>query len=350
VPQVAFDTKIHFHDPAQPRIAHPAQQSDRAPSPFESLLDDSAQIADQPPPPPAENKAAPAEAAQPTTQNNEPKSAAASDPALTTKPDHVDQTDENGKAVANEPSNVKAKTAAAAADVVKDTDDDKPVIQSKSDNSTIAAAIGDGQPVTADAITPTAAAIQLPDQVPTSSPNNGGQLPGSPVIIGDGAARAKLFDPNTAKVGAGKQVDAGKQDDAQTQLDTDQIIDQTAGNSLAAPKLAPQAHADKPQLTATDSDKEHVAEMRAEFAVNGRLGSDTNASVSTDANVTAQHVSADTAAPLTLVTDPAPAAPGTATPAAPVAKTMPQPVAIPLAGRNGDCRQGARRQKSLCRA
>jgi hypothetical protein len=42
VPQVASDPKIHSHGHTTPRQARPAQQADRAASPFESLLDDGA--------------------------------------------------------------------------------------------------------------------------------------------------------------------------------------------------------------------------------------------------------------------------------------------------------------------
>ena len=91
MPQVASDPKIHSHGHTTPRQARPAQQTDRAASPFESLLDDGAS------PPagptsgtPAQNKAAPVEESRSPSKTDECKSPSANDRTTTKKADETD--------------------------------------------------------------------------------------------------------------------------------------------------------------------------------------------------------------------------------------------------------------------
>ncbi|MFY9880965.1 MAG: hypothetical protein WAK39_16450, partial [Pseudolabrys sp.] len=71
MPQVASDPKIHSHGHTTPRQARPAQQADRAASPFESLLD----VGASPPAGnPAQNKAAPVEESRSPSKTDECKS------------------------------------------------------------------------------------------------------------------------------------------------------------------------------------------------------------------------------------------------------------------------------------
>jgi len=56
VPQVASDPKVHAPNLHMPRVARPAP-SDRAPSPFESLIEDTSPP-DEPAPPQQEGKVA----------------------------------------------------------------------------------------------------------------------------------------------------------------------------------------------------------------------------------------------------------------------------------------------------
>ncbi|MFZ0349141.1 MAG: hypothetical protein WAM03_13500 [Pseudolabrys sp.] len=87
MPQVASDPKIHSHGHTTPRQSRPAQQADRAASPFESLLDDGAS------PPagnPAQNKAAPVEESRSPSKTDECKSPSANDRTTTKKADETD--------------------------------------------------------------------------------------------------------------------------------------------------------------------------------------------------------------------------------------------------------------------
>jgi chemotaxis protein MotD len=333
VPQVAFDTKIHVHDRSLPRFPRSAHQSDRAPSPFESLLDDGAQAPDPSPPPQPENKTAPADAAHAPTQNNDTKLAAPNGAAPTIKSGPGDNPDDDEKPVANEKAdaNANAKTAAAASDSIKTADnaDDNPVNQSKSDNSAIAPTTDSGKTITATDAVSLVAPIAVPDHGLTSNPNNGqsGQLLDLPAIVANGAPSLKGFNPGAAKA-AGKQVDPEKKDGVETQIDTDQSIKATVDDSQTAAKSAPQAHVDNTPLAVSDSDKEHVAQLRNEIATNGHHDADT-ALVSADANTAAPTATGDTAAPSAAIANSAPAAPAAA---APAAQAAPQPAAIPLAG------------------
>lgn len=338
MPQVASDPKIYAHNPL-PRLARPTQQSDRAPSPFESLLDDGAQAADQPAPTP-DNKASPADNAQAPAKSNDCKTATTNDTATgtATKPDDADPSnkpDDDGKPVGDDKVDAKAKTAAAAGDGIKVADDDKPAEGPKTDNPTIAAPTDNIQTIaTADAVALTPVTTPLSDQTPTQPPtvDHVEQLiqPAElPAIIADGT-NLKAFDPTAPKVATGKQVDAGKQADADKPADANLFTNEITDNSQPTGKVAPQPHVDKPQLAATDSDKEHIADARGEIPANGHHANpDATASVSTDANIGAPKAADATQPGITNTTQTT-----TTAPAGPVltAPPVPQAAAIPLAG------------------
>jgi hypothetical protein len=88
VVQVASDPIIHAQSPSP--LRHPrSAQADHAPSPFESLLDDSAPAADRPAPPPTVDKTSRADGSQPVRtsgNSHDSKAPPAHDDDIATKP------------------------------------------------------------------------------------------------------------------------------------------------------------------------------------------------------------------------------------------------------------------------
>jgi flagellar hook-length control protein FliK len=331
VPSVAFDPNIHAH---LPRLARPAQQPDRAPSPFESLLDDNTQAADQSAPPPPENKAAPADSTQSPAQTSDGKSAAAAkDDTSTTKADDADPINKPGddaKPVAGEKGDVNVKTAAASEGIKQADNDDKPLDGPKADNPTIAPPTNNIQTIIATDAAAVAPA-PTPNQGPTPNPNN--PALDLSAIVADGTPNLKGFDPTAPKAGTGKQTDGEKKADVETQVDANASTGETTNDLQTTASVTPQPHVDKPQFAASDDDKDRVAQARGEIPTNGHRGSaGTPASVSGDVNVAAPTVAADTATPSTAVTGPTDTTPTAATPMALITQPGPQPGLVPLAG------------------
>ena len=333
MPQVAFDAKIHAQDPL-PRLARPAQQSDRAPSPFESLLDVGTQAANQsPPPPPPENKVTPADSSQAPVKNADRKPVTANDDTPT-KPDNTDPTvklNDNGKPATDD------KADAAVGDGIKTADNtDKPGDGPQTDNSAATSPTDGAQTITtANTATLAPVIAVVSDQAP--SPNSGDQPTqpqGLTAIAANATIDLKAFDP-ASKAGAGKQVDPGKKtDDGNTQIQADPLTDETTAGFQLNGKVTPQSQVGKPQPAASnsDGDKEHVAQARGEVPAKGHLiDTDGPSPVPAgDANVTAAKTTADTAQPAVLNTSQITTS-ATSTPASP-AQPAPLAAAVPLAG------------------
>lgn len=339
MPQVAFDAKIHVQDPL-PRLARPAQQSDRAPSPFESLLDVGTQAADQsPPPPPPENKVTPADNSQAPVKNADRKPVTANDDTPT-KPDSTDPTvklNDNGKPAVDDKADAKAKTDAAAGDDIKTADNtDTPGDGPKTDNPAAPSPTDGAQSITtANTATLAPVIAVVSDQAPV--PNSGDQptLPqGLTAIAANATIDLKAFDP-ASKAGAGKQIDPGKKtDDGNTQVQADPSSDETTAGLQLNGKVTPQSQVGKPQPAASDNDgdKEHVAQARGEVPAKGhQIDTDGPRPVSAgDASVTTPKTTADTAQPAVLNTSQI----TTSAPSTPASTIQPPPLAaaIPLAG------------------
>jgi len=319
-----------------PRPTRPAQQ-DRAPSPFESLLDDGTQAADQSAPPTTE-KATPTESSHASAKSNDPKSAAANDDVPATKPDRVDpavKPDGDGNPSADNKPDVKVETAAAAGEGIKTADNtDKPGDGTKSENSTAASPTEGAQTVTTNSTAALAHVIApMPDQAP--APNNIDQQAQpqelSAIVVG-GMINLSRLDPAASKAGVGKQVDAGKKAEGNTQAETDPSTNEITDGVQLTTKGTPQVHSDNPQLTASDSDKERIAQARGEAPAKDRqVDADGPAPVSaSDTNIAAQKIATDAAQPAmpntsqTTTTAPANNAPAT--------QPAPLAVAVPLAG------------------
>jgi flagellar hook-length control protein FliK len=338
--QVASDPKIHVQSHTLPRDPRPAQQLDRAPSPFESLLDDGAQAADQSVPLPADDKASRADGSQPArtppTNSSDSTTAAADDNDVATKPcddANLDKTEIDGNAASDNKAGLNAKVieCAAAGDSVNPAGDDKSADGHEADNQTVAAPVGSIQTITgADAIA----------AVPTSAPESGQdepfpQLPEQAAPAAQVATQLKPLDRELVKAVVGKQADAAKQSDSGKkvgeQFEIGQSSDEIVDDPNLTPQITPPAHAyGKSQPATNDSDKQLVAQARGEApAGGGHPGTDAPA-LPAGADVTVQKGIPDTTPPVIVSTQSHAAS--SAAPATLVLQTGAQPAAVPLAG------------------
>jgi flagellar hook-length control protein FliK len=343
VPQVASDPKIHAPNHSLPRMARPAQQSDHAPSPFESLLDDSAQSADQAAPPSPENKAGPADSSQApakNAKNNECKPPAANDDAAAPSDQADDATlklGDDGKVVGEGKAAVNAKVSTAAGETIKtDENGEKPAGGPKADNPAIATPPTDNIQIinTAAVVGLAPAPAPVADQTAKTDPAGAkqpDQMANLVAAVGNDASTLKGLDPVDPKAGAAKQVAAEKKTDVETQVDTDVSAPETTGDPQLAAKVTPESHVDKPQLAPSDSDKEHVTQARGEGVSDSHRNMDAPPTLSGDPVGAAPNVAADASATSTMVSEPARTIPAT-TPPAPVTQSGALPAGIPFGG------------------
>src|SRR4029079_14250633 len=322
-------------------MARPAQQSDHAPSPFESLLDDSAQSADQTTPPSPESKAGPADSSQAPARSNECKPPAANDDAPAPKSDQADDATlklgDDGKAVCEGKADVNAKVSTAAGETIKtDENGEKPAGGPKADNPATATPPTDNiQTISTAAVVGLAhAPAPVADQTPGVDPagvKQPDQMAGLVAAVGNDASTLKGLDPVDPKAGTGKQAAAEKKTDVETQVDTDASTPGTTGDSQPTAKVTPQSHVARPQLAPSDSDKEHVSQARGEGVSDSHRNVDAPSTLSGDPAGEAPNVSANASATSTMVSEPARASPATTTPPTSVAQPG-VPAAIPFGG------------------
>jgi flagellar hook-length control protein FliK len=322
-------------------MARPAQQSDNAPSPFESLLDDSAQSADQATPPSPENKAGPADSSQAPARNNECKPSAANDDAPAPKSDQADDATpkpgDDGKVVCEGKADVNAKVSTAAGETIKtDDNSEKPAGGPKADNPVIATTPTDNiQTITAAVVGLAPAPAPLTDQTPKPDPagvKQSDQMTELVAAVGNDASTLKALDPVDPKAGTGKQAAAEKKTDVETQVDTDLSTPETMADSQPAAKVTPQSHVAKPQFAPSDSDKEHITQARGEGVSDSHRNTDAPPTLSSDPAGAPTNVSADASATSTMVSEPTRAIPATTAALAQVAQPGAAPAAIPFGG------------------
>jgi len=336
VPQVASDPTIHVHNPHLPRTARPTQPSDRPPSPFESLLDDGAQAADQSAPPPPDNKAASTDGTQAPAKTNDCKAPASNDATTTTKPE--DQASA-GPSSNDEPVcdtkpavNPQLVEGVTTGDDSKPKSDDKPADGPKTDKSGVTAPTAIVQTNSpADAIA--AAPAPVPISTPVPDQDNQGDEPQQITAVAETGLQMKSMDTGITKAAGGKQTDPTKAADADKQVDAGQSADEITDGSQPTAKATSETHLDKPQFTVSENDKNHVADARGELPANGHRGSpDAPAAVSADSDTTASKIIADTGTQPAVPTTTTHAAPNAAAPALLVSQPGPQAAAIPLSG------------------
>jgi flagellar hook-length control protein FliK len=330
VPQVASDPKIHAHNHTLARLNRPTQQSDRAPSPFESLLDDGAQASEQPAPAPPENKTAPADSSQAPVKTTDSKPAVASDNGTikqSNDADPLDQPDGDNISAANGKPVVDAKLVEVTAegDSTKVTDDGKPKDAPKTDTPAITPPT-DSIVVAPDKVT----AAPVPAVIPPA-PEQGKELSQQVPLVADAVPLLKPVDTGLPKVSTAKQTNTGNAAGIDKSVDDGQPVDETADGAQPAPKIAT-PHTDKPQFAANDADNKQIAQARGESSANGsRIATDSTASVSTDAGAATPNVTDNLGQP-TVTAAPAHTAPTGAIPAAPATPPTLQAALIPLAG------------------
>jgi flagellar hook-length control protein FliK len=334
VSQVASDPTIHAHNPQLPRPTRPPQPSDRAPSPFESLLDDGTQAADPSAPPPPGNKAASTDGTQAPAKANDCKAPAAND-TTTTKPEDETPAEkpDDGKPVCDTKAAATAQLAegATTGDGSK-PESDKPADGPKADKPAVTASTTIVQTTSpADAIAvappPTPISTPVPDQ-----DNQDGE-PQQIALSAETGLQMKSLDAGMPKSIAGKQSDTAKPANADKQVDGDQSVDQITDGSQPTTKATPETHADKPQFTISESDKTHVADARGELPMNGHHGSsEAPALAPADSSTAAPKIIADTGAQTTITATQTQPTTNTAVPAALVSQPGELAAPIPLSG------------------
>jgi chemotaxis protein MotD len=334
--QVASDPKIHAHSHTSPRDPRPAQQLDRAVSPFESLLDDGAQAADQSPPPPADDKASRADGSQPVrtaANSNDSKTAPANDNDVATKPydeANFDKTETDGNAASDNKAGLNAQVieCAAASDSVKPSGDEKSADGQEAENPTVASSVDNIQTITS-----TDAIVAVPTSAPESDKNESiPQLPEQAAPAAQVATQLKPLDPELLKAVVGKQADAGKQGDPGKKANAGEQIEigQSSDEIVDDPDLAPAHARGKPQPATSESDKQVVAQARGEVPANGGQSGTDAPALPADANITVQKGIPDTSPPVIVSTQPLAAS--SAAPVTLVSQTGPQPAVVPPAG------------------
>jgi hypothetical protein len=210
--QVASEPTIHAqsHNP----LRHPRpSQADRAPSPFESLLDDSAPAADRTAPPPTDDKASHADGSQPvraSANTRDSKAPPAHDDDVATKPQDepkVDEIQSEESAVeCKVGANVKAIHCAPAGDDGKSAEDTKPAENKETDDLLPASPVESVDTnITVDAI------AAVPTPAPESDHRHVPQLPEQAAPAAQLATQLKPVDPELLKGVVGNPAKVEKQ-------------------------------------------------------------------------------------------------------------------------------------------
>jgi hypothetical protein len=267
VVQVASDPIIHAQSPSP--LRHPrSAQADHAPSPFESLLDDSAPAADRPAPPPTVDKTSRADGSQPVRtsgNSHDSKAPPAHDDDIATKPQddaNVDEIQSEESAVeCKVGANTKVSHCASDSDDAKSAEDDKPSESKETDNPVPASpveSVGTNIKVDAIAAVPTPGPEPDQRQVP--------QLPEQAAPAAQLATQLKPLDPELLKDVVGKPAKVEKQGkpdkkaSADEELETAQTSDQPVDTPEATLQASPAARGSgKPQHATEDSDSQQTA-------------------------------------------------------------------------------------------
>jgi chemotaxis protein MotD len=321
-----------------PRVSRPAP-SDRAPSPFESLIDDTAQPAAEPAPKQPESKVAKGDDKQAPEKSEDCKTAEANDNTKPADTDDVTAADEapadgstpivDGKKIA------KSESVSDVGDTIQPESGHEPAAGQKTDNATTTTPADGVAIVSADAIP----IVQTPAQAPNEMTDDGKAIE-QPLqqlaLVTDGAPKITQLGADLPKAVVGKTADNGKTKhvDADDEVKTNQPTDETDDAFQILNKDAAPKHAESKAQTETgDGDKQNVSQGRGDFITASHRsdaglptpppGNDVSAAAKMSNDVPTQtqipggtsHASQNAAAPATLVS-----------------QTGPQPVAVPLSG------------------
>src|SRR5262245_11204567 len=282
VVQVASEPTIHAQSHNLPR--HPrSADADRAPSPFESLLDDSAPAADRSAPPP-DDKASRADDCQSVRiadRSRDTKGPPAHDDDVATKPEreaNVDEIQSEQTAVeCKVGTNARVIHCAPASDDRKSAEAGKPAENRETD--TLVPASSTVESVETNIRVDAIAAITTP--APQSEHRQVPQLPEQAAPAAQIATQLRPLDPELVKDVVGKQPAVEKQGEtdkktsANEQLEAGQASDQPVEIPEGTVQASPAAHGSgKPQHATGDGDTRHVAQARGELPVSDRSHGD----------------------------------------------------------------------------
>ena len=337
MPQVASDPKVHASNFHMPRVARPAP-SDRAPSPFESLVEETSQSA-EPVPPRQESKVAKSDEKEAPAKSKDCKAA---EPNEDAKPGNSDDTAADETPFDGTSTNVDGKKIAqteAAGDlgdsIRPKADIGPPAGQQKDDTN--------AAPPTDGVVTVTSSSTIsiVPTSVQTANvtPDDGKQPEQPPqqlAVVADAIPnKIKLPDGDLPKTISGKKAEdsKGKQGDGVDQVETDQPSTETDGAfQILTKDDAPQRAEGKSQSKSGDGDKEHALQARSDaIASNHSPGASGSTPAGTDLAGTTK-VSADTTTQLPISSTTTHSTANAAGSAAPSLQQTPQTEAVPLSG------------------
>lgn len=338
MPQVASDSTIQAANRQLPPPTRPPQQLDHAPSPFESLLDDTQPPHDTPVQASADNKASAPENSPPPARTDGTKTAAPADDATPTQPDKTTDIDQKKPGDSDKIANNSkaAECAAASSDVADRTKidaDHKTEADQKTDNSGAIAQNAAVLTLTTSqqiAATPVPVVTSLVAPAGVNQPEQSAQQASLAV---DAAIQLKQFNPDQPKITAGKNADDGKLTDSNKTGDNDsQTIETLTGDAhFIAKETMPAQTEDKGQHAADNADKQLIAQARGETPAGAHPpDTDAKAAPHVEANVLVPQITNDTLIQQTTVTATSHATDATMAPASPISQPGPQAVAVPL--------------------
>ena len=338
MPQVASDPKVHASNFHMPRIARPAP-SDRAPSPFESLIEDTSQPA-EPAPPQQDSKVAKNGEKEAPAKTQDCKAAGPNDDA---KPANTDDTAADETPVDGGSTKIDCKKIAkpeAAADVGDSiqpkADVEPPAGQQKDDANATPSTDGVVTVTSSDAISIVPSQAQTPNVTPENAKQVEQPLQQLAVVADAIPNKIKLPGEDLPKTVSGKKAGDGKdnQIDGADQIETDQPTTGTDDAfQILTKDAAPQRLEGKPQTELSDGDKQHASQVRSDAVAGNHRpdpGGPTPGGGTDLAGTTKLSTDTTTQLPIPGTTAHSNANAGTST--APTSQPTPQPVAVPLSG------------------
>jgi flagellar hook-length control protein FliK len=320
-----------------PRVARPAP-SDRAPSPFESLIEDTSPPA-EPAPPQHESKVAKSDDKQAPAKSRDGKAA---EPVDDTKPANTDEAVAADEGPADESTAkvdgtkaAKPEATANVADSIQTKPNPEPDAGQKTDDASVTTPADSVVTVAnSDAIS----IVPAPAQTPNPTPDDGKQVE-HPLqqlaLVADATPKMKQLGVDVPKAVSGKKVEDGKakQADAGDQVETDQPTAETDDAFQILTKGATPQHAEgKPQAGTGDGEKHHVSQGRGDFITPSHR-SDAGAPTPPGADVSAIAKTLNDAPTQPSIPSSAPhASENAAAPATLASQPGPQPAAVPLSG------------------
>jgi flagellar hook-length control protein FliK len=321
-----------------PRVARPAP-SDRAPSPFESLIEDTSQPAD-PAPQQQDSKVAKSDEKEAPAKSKDCKAAEPNDDAKPANTDDAaaDETPVDGRSTKIDGEKIaKPEAAADVGDSIQPKADvEPPAGQQKDDVNTTPSTDGVVTVTSSDTIS----VVPTPAQTPNVTSDDAKQV-GQPLqqlaVVADAIPnKIKASGEDLAKTVSGKKAEdgKGKQIDGADQIETDQPTTEIDDAfPILTKDAAPQRTEDKPQTESGDGGKQYVSQGRGDFMTTSHR-SDAAVPASPGANVSAEaKASNDVPTQLPIPSATAHASGNAAAPATTlVSQTGPQPAAVPLSG------------------